>query len=52
MIGSIVLTLRTRPGVKKQNIADQVFVSTKSRIIKKKVPLRKGVRWLSLLNII
>ncbi|MBI28683.1 MAG: NADH:ubiquinone oxidoreductase subunit J [Pelagibacteraceae bacterium] len=44
MIGSIVLTLRTRPGVKKQNIAEQVFVSTKSRIIKKKVPLRKGIK--------
>ncbi|PPR43870.1 MAG: NADH-quinone oxidoreductase subunit J [Alphaproteobacteria bacterium MarineAlpha5_Bin11] len=44
MIGAIVLTLRTRPGVKKQNIAEQVFVSTKSRIIKKKVPLRKGIK--------
>ena len=44
MIGSITLTLRNRTGVKKQKIYDQVSVSSKDRIIKKKIPLREGIK--------
>ena len=43
MIGSITLTLRTRSGVKKQNIFDQVNLDSKNQIVKKKVPLNKGI---------
>ena len=43
MIGSIVLTLRQRKGVKKQSIFNQVKVSSKKQIIKKKIPLGKGI---------
>ena len=42
MIGSILLTLRQRDGVKKQNILKQIS-STKSRIKKKNIPLGKGI---------
>jgi hypothetical protein len=42
MIGSIVLTLRDRSGVKKQIIYDQVNVDTVNYIEKKKVKLREG----------
>ena len=43
MIGSIVLTLRQREGVKKQKISDQVLISSKDRIDKKRIPIGKGV---------
>ena len=43
MIGSIVLTLRQRKGVKKQSIFNQVNVSSKKQIIKKKIPLGRGI---------
>ena len=43
MIGSIVLTLRQRKGVKKQLIFNQVKVSSKKQIIKKKIPLGRGI---------
>ena len=46
MIGSIVLTLRQRKGVKKQSIFNQVNVSSKKQIIKKKIPLGRGIEWL------
>ena len=48
MIGSITLTLRTRSGVKKQNIFDQVNLDSKNQIVKKKVPLNKGIERLFL----
>ena len=43
MIGSIVLTLRDRSGVKKQIIYDQVNVEQTRRIEKKKLKLNKGI---------
>ena len=43
MIGSILLTLRDRTGVKKQIISEQINYSTKSAIQKKKVKLGEGV---------
>ncbi|MBT4770658.1 MAG: NADH-quinone oxidoreductase subunit J [Rhodospirillaceae bacterium] len=43
MIGAITLTLRTRKGVRKQNIAHQVSVNAKDRIELKKVKIRGGV---------
>ena len=42
MIGSIVLTLRQRDGVKKQKITDQVLISSKNRIDKKRIPIGEG----------
>ena len=42
MIGSIVLTLRERSGVKKQKISDQISASALYSIEKKKVKLREG----------
>ena len=44
MIGSIVLTLRTRDGVKKQNIFNQVNTDQKNLITKKRIPLGKGLK--------
>ena len=43
MIGSIVLTLRQRTGVKKQKIYEQVSISSKNQIEKKNVPLGRGI---------
>jgi len=43
MIGSIILTLRQREGVKKQNIYQQVNLISKDRIEKKRIPIGKGV---------
>ena len=43
MIGSIILTLRDRTGVKKQNIFSQINVDPKNTIQKKKVKLREGI---------
>ncbi len=43
MIGAITLTLRSRKGVRKQNISHQVSVNAKDRIELKKVPTRGGV---------
>ena len=43
MIGSIVLTLRHRSGVKKQKISDQINLDTLNSIEKKKVKLGEGI---------
>ncbi len=43
MIGSIVLTLRERGGVKKQNISEQINVSSLNAIEKKKLKLGEGI---------
>ncbi|MDW3207441.1 MAG: NADH-quinone oxidoreductase subunit J [Alphaproteobacteria bacterium] len=43
MLGAIVLTLRSRPGVKKQIIADQVNRSSKDEVSVVKVPTGSGV---------
>jgi len=43
MIGSIVLTLRDRSGVKKQNIYDQVNIDASDSIEKKKMKIGEGV---------
>lgn len=43
MIGAIVLTLRERPGVKRQTIADQVARTKATAIEMRKVPFREGV---------
>ena len=43
MIGSIVLTLRQRVGVKKQSIRNQVFSETSKAIEKKKTKIGEGV---------
>jgi NADH-quinone oxidoreductase subunit J len=43
MIGAIVLTLQHKPGVKRQNIADQNARDRKESVELKKVPSRTGV---------
>jgi NADH-quinone oxidoreductase subunit J len=43
MIGAIVLTLRHKAGVKRQNIADQVARTKATAMEVKKVPFRQGV---------
>jgi NADH-quinone oxidoreductase subunit J len=43
MIGAIVLTLRERVGVKRQNVADQVARTKATAIEVRKVPFRQGV---------
>ncbi|MGI6247025.1 MAG: NADH-quinone oxidoreductase subunit J [Pseudochelatococcus sp.] len=43
MVGAIVLTLRHKPGVKRQDIAVQVARSHKDVVELKKVPSRQGV---------
>ena len=43
MIGSIVLTLRQRPGLKKQSIHKQIHVEASKSIEKKKIKLRSGI---------
>ncbi|MFM2043702.1 MAG: hypothetical protein RLY86_2278 [Pseudomonadota bacterium] len=43
MIGAIVLTLRSRPGVRRQKIADQVARTREQAMTVRKVPTRGGV---------
>ena len=43
MIGSIVLTLRERTGVKKQSIYKQINVNAKRAIEKKKIKIGSGI---------
>jgi NADH-quinone oxidoreductase subunit J len=43
MVGAIVLTLRARPGVKRQNIFDQVARTRDDAVEVKDVPVGKGV---------
>ena len=43
MIGAIVLTLRTRPGVRRQNIGDQINRTKEQSMTVVKVPTRGGV---------
>ena len=43
MIGAIVLTLRSRPGVRKQNISDQINRRPEDAIEIKKVQSRSGI---------
>jgi len=43
MIGAIVLTLRRRPGVRRQRISDQLYRPTEETITLVKVPTRGGV---------
>ncbi len=43
MIGSIILTLRDRKGVKKQSITQQVNTNAKEAIEKKKIKLGEGI---------
>ena len=43
MIGSIVLTLRQRPGIKKQSIHKQINIDAKRAIEKKKINIGSGV---------
>jgi len=43
MIGAIVLTLRRRPGVRKQNISEQVNRSAKDTVTLVQVPSGKGL---------
>ena len=43
MIGSIILTLRERVGVKKQSIYQQINLDAKRAVEKKKVKIRSGV---------
>ena len=43
MIGAIVLTLRHKVGVKRQNIADQVARTPATAIELRKVPSRVGI---------
>jgi NADH-quinone oxidoreductase subunit J len=43
MIGAIVLTLRDRPGVKRQNISVQNARTQEMAVETRKVPSRQGV---------
>ena len=43
MIGAIVLTLRTRPGVRRQRVSEQLYRSKEQTITVVKVPTRGGV---------
>jgi NADH-quinone oxidoreductase subunit J len=43
MIGAIVLTLRSRPGVRRQRVADQLYRPKEEAITVVKVPSREGV---------
>ncbi|MDP2329169.1 MAG: NADH-quinone oxidoreductase subunit J [Reyranella sp.] len=43
MIGAIVLTLRTRPGVRRQNVGDQINRTKEQTMTVVKVPTRGGV---------
>jgi NADH-quinone oxidoreductase subunit J len=43
MIGAIVLTLRSRPGVRRQRVSDQLYRSKEETMTVVKVPSREGV---------
>ena len=43
MIGAIVLTLRTRPGVRRQKVGTQLYRSKADTIAVVKVPTRGGI---------
>jgi NADH-quinone oxidoreductase subunit J len=43
MIGAIVLTLRNRPGVRRQRISEQLYRSKSDAVTLVKVPTREGV---------
>ena len=43
MIGAIVLTLRTRPGVRRQRISEQLYRPKDDAVAVVKVPTRGGV---------
>ncbi len=43
MIGAIVLTLRHRPGVRRQKISDQLYRTKEETVTLVKVPTREGV---------
>jgi NADH-quinone oxidoreductase subunit J len=43
MIGAIVLTLRTRPGVRRQKVSEQLYRPKKEAVTLVKVPPRGGV---------
>ena len=43
MIGAIVLTLRRRPGVRRQRVSDQLYRPTSEAVTVVKVPTRGGV---------
>ncbi len=43
MIGAIVLTLRTRPGIRRQRISDQLYRPKGDAVTLVKVPTREGV---------
>ena len=43
MIGAIVLTLHHKPGVKRQDISDQVARTKETAMAVRKVPFREGV---------
>ena len=43
MIGAIVLTLRSRPGVRRQRISEQLYRPTSDAVTVVKVPTREGV---------
>ena len=43
MIGAIVLTLRTRPGLRRQNVSDQINRTKEQAMTVVKVPTRGGV---------
>ena len=43
MIGAIVLTLRRRPGVRRQRISDQLYRPKEDSVTVVKVPTRGGV---------
>jgi NADH-quinone oxidoreductase subunit J len=43
MIGAIVLTLRTRPGIRRQRIGDQLYRPKGDAVTLVKVPTREGV---------
>jgi NADH-quinone oxidoreductase subunit J len=43
MIGAIVLTLRRRPGVRRQSIGDQLARDPKAAVELRKVPVGKGI---------
>ncbi len=43
MIGAIVLTLRHKPGVKRQNVADQIARTPDQAVVVRKVTTRAGI---------
>ena len=43
MIGAVVLTLRSRPGVRRQRVSDQLYRPKGDAVTVVKVPTREGV---------